>query len=317
MNAVPVRFIESVLRTSGPSPCQVGQISGVWGKARAAYEKKTFRLHLTYIGRQERSLHYILYDWELNDAKTLSLEVLREVAENIGEIEFHATEDRTRNNEWQSVSPELEKGLLRLVLRLDVPKKVLKLSYCPDLYEELKSRYYNLLRSFTSLELTSFDDRSIVGIVQDTVSSGRLRSISVDQMVPATVLTTDFWVDYFFSPRCEALSVTFEDHGFSVVLGIINRWKRRRPGALSPNKTIDKLIVDPNELLDAGMIQMSVDSIDAEILGRIQRRGETCERIDSFYRIEHPMDSSSNIYAVFFEQLRIWGRRWFKCILLF
>uniref|UniRef100_A0A1I7ZZE8 AAA domain-containing protein n=1 Tax=Steinernema glaseri TaxID=37863 RepID=A0A1I7ZZE8_9BILA len=313
MERVPACFIESVLRSSGYGVRQISEyLSGPWGHLGEVYSNKCGSVFLRYarsaVHRNEWRLHYDLRGFHHIDTRTLSREVVKEISKSIGSIQLSVSTN-LNDEDWTSIGPK-DDDIVRLLTRLDAPFSVLgfdvkNLRVYDDFEskcEQLASRYPQLVRMFTTVKLNSFQPL-FERLIEDTVSTGRLRSISVQHGLPKT-LPTSFWVDYFFSESCQKLSANF-GQDFKVE-GVINRWKKMDPRRLAQNKIFESVKASPKDLVNVGLIAITEESVTKEIREQIttqdireQRR--TNRFISSFHRIDHPVDPRSVIYVTFFK----------------
>uniref|UniRef100_A0A1I7Z0S4 F-box domain-containing protein n=1 Tax=Steinernema glaseri TaxID=37863 RepID=A0A1I7Z0S4_9BILA len=297
MDAVPVCFIESVLRYSErffkyDLHKESEQLSGLWGRIGEFYLQQGGHVILLYApirgDRNECRLHYQIHGFNHIESRTLCPEVAKKISKTIMSIYLYIREGLDGESEWTSINPEDDKGVVNLLMRLEAPSLELNL-YPYDReydslrlkFEKLMAKYPQLLRKFTSVELVSLEP-PYAKLIQDMVSTGRLQSIEILGSVPA-ILPTSFWVDYFFSDSCTGLDATFED--FNVVLEVITRWKEMDPRHLTHIKSFGGIRASPEALADVGL---KPDFTEPEH-----------NDVTSFHLIDHPVDPSSFISVTF------------------
>uniref|UniRef100_A0A1I7YUE0 F-box domain-containing protein n=1 Tax=Steinernema glaseri TaxID=37863 RepID=A0A1I7YUE0_9BILA len=327
MDNVPQLFIESVIRLV---PNIAERIPAPWRKIGDEYLKKRGQLILTYALSNPRDLEapwclrYRLFGFEHIKTRTLSKDVVREMAKSITSFKFdisHKTVFRAGMGNWPSISPD-DKDTIRLLVALDAPGKELLLS--PDKvfkwYTEVGSRYFYLWRSFTSLRFISgINDMhgvpSFLQFLESVVPVGNLRSLNISS--PANLeelrqntpdlLSDSFWADLFFSEGCTEL--TSGPLGLSVAEEIIGRWKQMEPWKLAPNKTFyctgdsdrQKSFSDRVKSFQSfisAMTTMPLESAAPRILEKVKRRFPK-DKIVYLYYIDHPSDPRFRIYVAF------------------
>uniref|UniRef100_A0A1I7Y6U3 FBA_2 domain-containing protein n=1 Tax=Steinernema glaseri TaxID=37863 RepID=A0A1I7Y6U3_9BILA len=230
MDEVPLVFVESVIRSSDLyASKQLEQLSSAWGVVGEVQTKKSGHLQLTFAAHDydyEWRIYYMFYGFNHIKSRSLSPEV------SLVSIDFNLLNYNLGNDEqWHSISPD-DIALLQLLTNLDAPKKNLDLaSYNikESRYVELRSKYSNLLRSFTSVKLDCFHKIQLSLLTEDTISWSKLRTVEITNYRP-----TSFWVYFFFSERCSRLKL----NDFSVALEVIDHWKKMDPRTLTYSKLL-------------------------------------------------------------------------------
>uniref|UniRef100_A0A1I7XYD5 Transposable element protein n=1 Tax=Steinernema glaseri TaxID=37863 RepID=A0A1I7XYD5_9BILA len=309
MERVPVLFIESVLQSSGYLVRKWSkELSTIWGQLAEVFCRKDGVLYLCYAHYDESEwrLHYKLSGFDHIKTRTLSREVVKEISKTIASIQLYVSTGPCPNYEdWDSIHRQDENGKIQLLLGLDAPvrrlcfqmEKVEYTKYAKQC-EEMISRYSQLFKAFTCVEMRFFES-PFKRLVEDMVSSGRLWSMRVFRPVIYGLCSTatSFWVDYFFSGSCRKLSANFPE--FSVIQAVIDRWKKMDPRFLASDKIFTGIKASPNAFVNVGITWIPLKSVDAEVLRRIERKLVQRWSIQSLHCIDHPLEPSSRIYVVF------------------
>uniref|UniRef100_A0A1I8AJB0 F-box domain-containing protein n=1 Tax=Steinernema glaseri TaxID=37863 RepID=A0A1I8AJB0_9BILA len=301
MDQVPVTFIESVFRSFRKyDRKEVGKLPPLWRQVGEAWRWRSGRLSLTF---SCGGLYYTLEGWPHIRTRTLSREVVSEMAKNISSVEL-----RIRPNFlaspliWEHIPRAEEHNVMQLLRTLNAPLYRLEnLEWLPRMFP----RDSDLLKRFNSLAV--HDD---LELLDQMISLRKLQFITISGNVPAQYDAKDL-VDYFLSESCESLSAHFEDVG--VVLQIINQWKEIDPQYLAPGKVLKGLHYSCKQLTHADMIPMY--SIDRKLYKKIQRTVRSSCFIESLCRIEHPADPARRIYILFLKLEEFLFKQ--CCILLF
>uniref|UniRef100_A0A1I7YKP6 F-box domain-containing protein n=1 Tax=Steinernema glaseri TaxID=37863 RepID=A0A1I7YKP6_9BILA len=275
MDAVPLCFIQSVLRISSYyDRGRTQHLSDLWGRLGAE-----------------------LAGWEHMEKRTLSPEVLKEISKSITAFEVDAEcrdyEIVRRQKGWHFINHD--DHLLKALLGLGAPDKILDLTrlrtHCR--YLEIRQKCAHLFKQFTSLHLRAIEHEW--KLLKEMASKGQLRSVRIHDIVPSSYVSR-FWVDYFFSESCERLDVRFED--ISVYFEIINRWKQMDPWTVASYKILSGMEKTSRwRWPNVNMYPIHAQSIDTTILKKINHEVSHVNW-ESFYRIDHPANSSSKIYVV-------------------
>uniref|UniRef100_A0A1I7ZVL9 FBA_2 domain-containing protein n=1 Tax=Steinernema glaseri TaxID=37863 RepID=A0A1I7ZVL9_9BILA len=312
MDRVPVIFIESVARNSSLTTSKgLQQLSSAWGSVGEVQTKKSGRLLLTFapyeggwnIPYDDWRLHYKMEGFGHIKTRTLSAEVVKEMAKSITFIKFdffYYVEDLYES--WNCINPD-DIVLPQLLADLDAPEKRLDLIVLENAifedfkYIELRSKYSNLFRSFTSVASQCFHNTQLM---EDTISEPKMRSVQIwdtsDGHRP-----TSFWMDYFFSEKCLSLSVKFKD--FDIFLGAVDRWKKMDPRTLKYTKILSgskKFIKShvTRAILDSVGIRTIDMEAEAPLFDKVRSKVGRHRIIVSFHCIDHPVDPKSKIYVV-------------------
>uniref|UniRef100_A0A1I7YPX0 SAM domain-containing protein n=1 Tax=Steinernema glaseri TaxID=37863 RepID=A0A1I7YPX0_9BILA len=314
MDRVPLIFIKSVVRNSKIETSQgLEQLSSAWRGVGEVQTKKSGRLLLTFapyeggwnIPYDDWRLHYKMEGFGHIESRTLYREVMKEMAKSITSIElnmdYKAIDYRRGIRRWDSIDPD-DADLLQLLTNLDAPIKELDISSLDDyigapLYLELRSKYSNFFRSFTSVILNCIADTRVI---EDTISEARLRSVEIWD-TGAVPQPNGFWINYFFSEECTSFSAKFMDS--RVVLGAIDRWKSIDPRTLKYSKVFSGIQCSLEDLKGVGIRKMGMVS-KASLIEKVKREFERNRRRRSLYCIDHPVDPSSKIYVVLFKLLK-------------
>uniref|UniRef100_A0A1I7Z8T1 FBA_2 domain-containing protein n=1 Tax=Steinernema glaseri TaxID=37863 RepID=A0A1I7Z8T1_9BILA len=304
MDGVPLVFVESVIRNSDIDASEkLQQLSSAWGQVGEVQKKNVGQLFLSFVphykdGHKEWHLHYAMKGFDHIKTRTLSPEVVKEMSKSITSIDFEET--WSVDLAWHSVSPD-DVDLLQLITILDAPVKELDINEATDyhgisLFVELRSKYVNLLRSFTSLRLTYFEDTRLM---EDTIFAPRVRSVNVDPDWECWKGTgpISFWVDFFFSEQCTRLKLDDLD----VALGLIKHWQKMDPRPLKYSKLLHGIYGSLEDLKDIKMREINLKETKTPLTVRQQNH------IESLHCIDHPVDPSSKIYVLVYRDWRNHG----------
>uniref|UniRef100_A0A1I7YSU8 MOSC domain-containing protein n=1 Tax=Steinernema glaseri TaxID=37863 RepID=A0A1I7YSU8_9BILA len=299
MESVSTLFIESVIRILDDGDrCDVEEIPGRWGKCGRASRKKTGSLEIAFAPNEQNEwrLHYQLDGWPHLKTKKLSRKVFGDIARNILSIEFFTT-DKVLDEDWQSIGPDDKDGLVTFLTNLDAPEKKVEFEPAtrlmnPDSDTLLMARHPQFLANFSSLEMISID-QAPAGLVQQMLSTGRLRSVVIRNPVPASALPSKAWVEYFLSESCMELRA--EIKGFKTILELIAQWKKMDPRTLPPKKVFLASDCSVRDMAKLGKTKIAVESADKKILRVIGGAKE----ITRLHRIDHPVQPGSRIYVAF------------------
>uniref|UniRef100_A0A1I8ACH9 FBA_2 domain-containing protein n=1 Tax=Steinernema glaseri TaxID=37863 RepID=A0A1I8ACH9_9BILA len=308
MDGVPWIFVESVTRSFREcESCEwLQDLSSAWGAMGEVHSKKRGGLLLTFApyngDKKDWRLHYKIEDFEHIKTKTLSREVVREMAKSIEYIMFNLSYFYDVDERWHNINSN-DVDQLRLLINLDAPVKMLDTSCFNNIielsrYVELRSKYSDLFTSFTSVVLQCFEDTRLM---EKTISEPRVRSVEIWDTEELD-RPTSYWVDLFFSEKCSKLFLNFKDIG--VVSDVIDRWKnmdtRNQGCADYPYiKAISGIRCSNEDVVGVGMREVDVES-RTPALEMVRTEIKRYGHIKSLHSIDHPVDPSSKIYVVFF-----------------
>uniref|UniRef100_A0A1I7Z9Q8 FBA_2 domain-containing protein n=1 Tax=Steinernema glaseri TaxID=37863 RepID=A0A1I7Z9Q8_9BILA len=300
MEGVPLVFIESVIGICDYIASQeLQQLSSAWGAVAEVQVKKSGQLWLTFApyngNRKDWRLHYKMEDFDHITTRTLSPEVVKKMSKSIIavilDVDYHDEID-----EWDSIDPD-DVNLLQLLANLDAPEKKLDLTEFYDhritRYLELRSKYSNLFRSFTSVRLDYLADTELM---KDTIYEPRVHTVEAayyfrgeNRKEPRP---TDFWVDFFFSEKCMRLN--WNDR--NVALAAIDHWKKMDHETLK----YSKVFRIGDSLKDLASVTMKKVDVEAEapLLDKLRSKIGSQLDIRDLYIIDHPVHERSKIYVV-------------------
>uniref|UniRef100_A0A1I8AC51 F-box domain-containing protein n=1 Tax=Steinernema glaseri TaxID=37863 RepID=A0A1I8AC51_9BILA len=310
MDCVPVTFMQAVLRNFYDGiNSRVKGLPGIWGKVGQNFVKKSGVLELTFapcdLAEKDWRLHYHLDDFEHIKTRTLSREVVKEMARSVKYIHCSMSEysiQRALDELWNSIAPN-DVDQLQLLVALDAPEKALDLTDMYSYFEssfniDFYSKYSAFLRSFTSVIFENIDQEPFQRLAKDMIATGRMWWIDIWDQVPEH-MPASLWLDYFFSNSCKALEASFDDR--SVVREAIDRWKSMDPRTLCASSR--KVLCGRNVDALAGVDMKKIDvEAEATLFEKIKRLERVVRPIVSLHRIDHPVDPGSSIYIVTLER---------------
>uniref|UniRef100_A0A1I7Z6H4 Methyltransferase n=1 Tax=Steinernema glaseri TaxID=37863 RepID=A0A1I7Z6H4_9BILA len=237
-------------------------------------------------------IYYSIMGFDHIKSRTLSREVVREMAKSITSIEFHLHYDQYTNDGWHSISPD-DVVLLQLLINLDAPEKVLDVrSYCGEWsYRKLRSEHSNLLRSFKSVTMNFPTD---IRLAEQRISEPRIRS-AVFRGLAKRFPPASFWPNYFFSENLMRLDI----FDLNVARELIDDWKNMDPWTMPYSKMFYGCGNSLKKLVGVDMRKVDSEA-EAPLWEKVKSKLGRYRRYlrKYFYIIDHPVHQSRKIYAV-------------------
>uniref|UniRef100_A0A1I8AIP0 Highly derived d5-like helicase-primase: PROVISIONAL n=1 Tax=Steinernema glaseri TaxID=37863 RepID=A0A1I8AIP0_9BILA len=328
MDTVPATFVDSVLHLYGYGYGFHRKLPAAWARRGQAYLKKRGSLILTYAPSDLQNhalpwtLRYKISDFDHIEDRSLSREVIREMAKSIACLKFDITYKAhltAHYVQWPSITDD--EVTFRLLTNLQAPKKelLLELNFVSQWYTELGARYDHFWNSFTSVSLAKTlrytapigNITAFIQFMKNVVPKSRLRFINIywKSIEPDTVqaiargtpeetVPTSFWMDYMLSESCTGFNFHLESE---ITSGVIARWKEMDPRRL-PQKIFTKVTLHKEDARQFGFTEFSMKTINARLLDTIKRKislrsAHSGNKIHIQY-IEHPIYQNFRIYAI-------------------